>query len=169
MIKIKYPIVICLFLLTCMVTAIGQDKSKIPGVFLKNIDGKMVSSTEAIQKGEPLIICFWASWCHPCIKELSAIAEVYKEWQNETGVILYAISIDDSRSFNNARVMINNNSWNFEFYFDPNSDFKRAMGVVNIPHTFVLNDKGEVTYQHSSYTEGSELEIISKIREMKNK
>jgi len=167
--KIRLPIVIYLFLLTCMVTANGQDKSKIPAVLLKNIDGKMVNSTDAIQKGKPLIICFWASWCHPCLKELSAIAEVYEAWQNETEVILYAISVDDSRSFNNARVMINNNSWNFEFYFDPNSDFKRAMGVVNIPHAFILNDQGEVTYQHSSYTEGSELEIISKIRGMKNK
>jgi cytochrome c biogenesis protein CcmG, thiol:disulfide interchange protein DsbE len=165
----KYSIVICLFLLTFTVTVHGQDKCNIPGVLLKDMGGKMVSSTEAIKKGEPIIICFWASWCHPCIKELSAIAEVYKEWQNETGVILYAISVDDSRSFVNARVMINNNSWPFEFYFDTNSDFKRAMGVVNIPHTFVLNDKGEVIYQHISYVEGSEVQIISKIREMKQK
>ena len=125
----KYLIFVCLFLLSCNGTANGQDKSRIPGVLFKDMNGKMISSTEAIQKGKPIIICFWASWCHPCIKELSAIAEVYKEWQNETGVILYAISVDDSRSFNNARVMINNNSWTFKFYFDTNSDFKRAMGA----------------------------------------
>jgi cytochrome c biogenesis protein CcmG/thiol:disulfide interchange protein DsbE len=165
----KYLIIVCLFILSCNGTANGQDKSRIPGVLLKDMNGKMISTTEAIQKGKPIIICFWASWCHPCIKELSAIAEVYKEWQNETGVILYAISVDDSRSFNNARVMINNNSWTFKFYFDTNSDFKRAMGVVNMPHTFLLNEDGEVTYQHSSYTEGSEVEIISKIRDMKHK
>jgi thiol-disulfide isomerase/thioredoxin len=105
----NYSIVICLFLLTCSGITNGQDKSKIPGVLLRDINGKMINSTEVIQEGEAAIICFWASWCHPCIKELSAIAEVYEEWQNETGIILYAISVDDSRSFSNARVMINNN------------------------------------------------------------
>jgi peroxiredoxin len=165
----KDSILIFLIVMVLALTTVGQEKSKIPNVTLRNIKGEIVKSQDAIHLGKPVIISFWASWCHPCIKELSAIAEVYKDWQEETGVILYAISVDDSRSQNNARVTINNNSWNYKFYFDSNSDFKRAMGVVNIPHTFVLNKEGEIIYQHSSYIEGSELEIIRKIREIKNK
>jgi len=37
-------------------------------------------------------------WCKPCVKELTSIAEVYEDWQKETGVKLIAVSIDDART-----------------------------------------------------------------------
>jgi hypothetical protein len=50
---------------------------------------------------------------------------------------------------------------------DENSDFKRAMGVNVVPHTFILNGKGEIVWQHTSFTEGSELELIEIVRKVK--
>jgi len=43
---------------------------------------------------------------------------------------------------------------------DPNSDFKRAMSVNMIPHTFILDGEGNIVYQHTSYYEGLEDEIF---------
>jgi cytochrome c biogenesis protein CcmG, thiol:disulfide interchange protein DsbE len=143
----------------------GQEIKKLPSVHVKTYNGKDFNISDFQECGKPVIITFWASWCKPCIKELTAVSELYESWKEETGVIIYAISVDDSRTLNKAKLMINSKNWEFEFYFDINGDFKRAMGVVDVPHTFILNSSGEIIYQHSSYMEGSESEMIKKIRE----
>ena len=68
--------------------------AQIPAVVLKDINGKTVKTDTLSNNGKPMIIDFFATWCKPCNRELSAIAEVYEEWQEETGVKLVAISID---------------------------------------------------------------------------
>jgi hypothetical protein len=40
------------------------------------------------------------------------------------------------------------------------------MGVNVVPHTFLLNGKGEIVWQHTSFTEGSELELIELVRKL---
>ena len=42
---------------------------------------------------------------------------------------------------------------------NPNGDFKRAMNVNMIPHTFLIDGKGNIVYQHTSYYQGLEEEI----------
>jgi hypothetical protein len=39
------------------------------------------------------------------------------------------------------------------------------MNVVNPPHTFVLNGKGEIIWQHASYVEGDEDKLIEVVRQ----
>ncbi len=47
---------------------------------------------------------------------------------------------------------------------DPNGDFKRAMNVNMIPHTFLLDGNGKVVYQHTSYYEALEYEIYDLVK-----
>ncbi len=139
---------------------------KLPLVTIKTADGKTIKTSDISNNGKPIIISFWALWCKPCQKELSTIAEVYDEWQKETGVKLVAVSIDDARS--SARVLptVNGNNWSYEVLLDVNHDFKRAMNVNMIPHTFLLNGNGEIVWQHTSFAEGSELELIELVRKL---
>jgi hypothetical protein len=67
---------------------------------------------------------------------------------------------------NNVRPLVNARGWEYEFLLDTNQDFKRAMGVIDVPHIFILNGKGEIVYQHTSYTEGSEKELYKKVKEL---
>ncbi|EPB65510.1 thiol-disulfide oxidoreductase ResA domain protein [Ancylostoma ceylanicum] len=73
----------------------GKDK-QIPGVQLKDMNGKTVNTAELAADG-PVIISFWATWCSPCKRELNTIHEVYTDWQEEFGVTLVAVSIDDEK------------------------------------------------------------------------
>ncbi len=133
---------------------------------VKTIDGKTVNTSKFTNDGKPIIISFWATWCKPCKKELDAIEENYAEWQKETGVKLIAISIDDARSASKVGTEAKSHSWDYEIYVDENQDFKRAMNVNNVPHTFVVDGKGIVVWQHNSYAEGDEnhlFEVIKKV------
>ncbi|MCX7863140.1 MAG: TlpA family protein disulfide reductase [Bacteroidales bacterium] len=144
----------------------GAQTFTIPSVELKTIDGKKFNSSQISNNGKPIIIDFWATWCKPCIMELNAIAEKYSDWQKETGVVLYAISIDDAKSMNRVAPFVNAKGWEYEILLDPNSDFKRAMNVINVPHTFVLDGNGNVVYQHTTYAEGDENKIYEILKKL---
>ena len=138
----------------------------LPAADLKTTDGKTVSSSKFNNNGKPIIISFWATWCKPCKKELDAISENYEEWQKETGVKLIAISIDDSRSSGKVVTDSKSHGWDFEIYLDQNQDFKRAMNVNNVPHTFIVNGKGEIVWQHNSYADGDEDHLYEELKKI---
>ena len=139
---------------------------KIPSVVVTDINGNKVNTSELSNNGKPFIISFWATWCKPCVKELTTIAEVYQDWQDETGVKLIAVSVDNSRSVAQVKPMVNGKNWEYQVLLDVNNEFKRAMNVNAVPHTFLVNGKGEVVWQHTSFSEGAELELINLVKEL---
>jgi cytochrome c biogenesis protein CcmG, thiol:disulfide interchange protein DsbE len=136
----------------------AQDGRKIPAVEIKNIDGSTFNTSD-IKNDGPIIISFWATWCSPCKRELNTIAEEFIDWQDETGVKLVAISIDDARNMHKVKPYIDGQAWEYDVYLDPNADFKRAMNVNNVPHTFLVDTDGNIVWQHNSYQPGDEEEL----------
>lgn len=136
---------------------------KLPNVTLKDLDGKSVNMSKYNNSDKPIIVSFWATWCGPCIKELTAINEVYASWQKETGVELVAVSIDDSRTKARVKPQVKGKSWKYTVVLDENQELKRALNVGNVPYTMVLY-KGKVVYSHSSYTPGIENEIYKQVK-----
>ena len=150
-----------------MAAGLMAQNAKMPeNIILRTLDGKNVPSSVIGNDGKPVIISFWATWCKPCNRELNNIKEVYDQWQEETGVKLVAISIDDARTANRVKPHVDGSDWPYEIYIDANSDLKRAMNVANVPHTFILDGKGEIVWQHAGYQDGSEEDVIAKVKEL---
>lgn len=142
--------------------------AQLPKLELKDINGKMVSTDTLGTQGYPVIIDFFATWCKPCNRELNAIAEVYEEWQEETGVKLIAVSIDQAQNMQKVKPLVKENSWPWEtVLLDPNRDLRRSQGGEMIPFVIIMDGKGNIVYKHNGYTDGAEEEIIEKIRELK--
>lgn len=147
---------------------LGIAQTKIPSVDVKTLDNQTYNTGKLTNDGKPMIISFWATWCSPCKRELNNIADVYDDWIEETGVKLVAISIDDSRNTSKVAPYVNGQSWEYQVLLDPNFDFKRAMNVNNVPHTFLVDGQGNIVWQHNSYSEGDEEELYELIVKLSN-
>jgi cytochrome c biogenesis protein CcmG/thiol:disulfide interchange protein DsbE len=154
-------------LLTALIISLfgfTAQAQSVPDVKVKNMDGATVSTNTIANEGKPMIISFWATWCKPCIKELETIHEVYADWVEQTGVKLVIVSIDDARTTASVAPFLNAKGWEYESYLDVNSDFRRAMNVNMVPHTFLLNGKREVINQHTSFAPGDEEKLFEKVK-----
>lgn len=140
--------------------------AQLPKVQLKDLKGKVVSADTLRNDGKPFVISFFATWCKPCNRELSAIAEVYDEWQEETGMKVIAISIDQAQQVSKVKPLVDSNEWEYDILLDTNSDLLRALGIQMIPHVLILDGNGKIIESRSGYTEGSEGHIIEKVREI---
>lgn len=139
---------------------------KLPSVTLKDMAGKQVNTADLGFDG-PVIISFWATWCSPCKRELNTIQELYEDWQEEFGVNLVAVSIDDEKTKNSVPVYVNGRGWEYMVLMDPNSDFRRAMGVNNVPHTFLVDKDGNIVYSHNNYAPGDEELLYKELSKLK--
>lgn len=140
--------------------------AQLPSVVLRDINGNAVRTDTLNNGGKPFIIDFFATWCHPCNRELKAINEVYEDWQKETGVKLYAISIDQAQNINKVKPLVDENGWSYDVLLDPNSEFKRALGIQMIPFTIICDGNGKIVFKHNGYTDGAEEELIAKVKEL---
>jgi cytochrome c biogenesis protein CcmG/thiol:disulfide interchange protein DsbE len=146
----------------------NEDGKKLPSVQLKDMNGKSVNTAELGFDG-PVVISFWATWCSPCKRELNTIQELYEDWQTETGVHLVAVSVDDEKTKSSVPTYVNGKGWDYLVLMDPNGDFKRAMGVNNVPHTFLVDPSGKIVYSHNNYTPGDEDKLYEQIKKIAKK
>lgn len=166
-----------IFLISVIFLALGftlianaqESGKKLPSAKVKDMRGQTINTADFENDGKPVIVNFWATWCKPCLQELNNIADVYPDWQEQTGVKIIAISIDDSRNSKKVAPFVRGRNWKFEVYIDENSDFKRAMNVANPPHTFLLNGKGEIVWEHNGYAPGDEKKLLQEVKKLVGK
>ena len=156
-------------------TLMAQGAKLPTGVSLRTLDGKSVTSNVISNDGKPVVISFWATWCAPCMLELKTIREVYDEWVEETGVKMYIVSIDDSRTAARVKGVVEKQGWSdtgddeyqhyYEVLLDSNRDFATSLGLgQDPPHTLVINADGEIVWQHKGYQPGAEEELLEQVR-----
>lgn len=154
-----------LFVVTLLILWCADMQAQLPSVVLRTMDGKSVRTDTLSNQGRPFIIDFFATWCKPCNRELDAIGEVYGEWQEETGVKLIAVSIDQAQNIQKVKPLVSNHGWEYEVLLDPAGDLKRAFDIQMIPYTIIVDGKGRIVYKHNGYTDGDEQMLIEKVRE----
>lgn len=148
------------------IATIPGIKATLPSASLTTLNGRNVNASTLSNGGKPFVISFFATWCKPCLRELKAIAEVYPEWQEETGMKLVAISIDDAQKADRVKPLVESEGWEYEVLLDTKGELSRAVGVKLIPFLIIVDGKGNIVYRHQGYTDGGEDEIIEKIRSL---
>ena len=144
-------------------------EQKIPEVTLSDIDGKKINVADLGKTGKITVFSFWATWCIPCKKELTNIADLYEEWQKKYNVQIVAVSIDDSRSAGKVKPYIESQKWTYQVLLDVNQDLKRAFDIQSVPFTVIVDSTGKVVANHSGYIEGDEFVVEEELQKLVRK
>jgi thiol-disulfide isomerase/thioredoxin len=140
--------------------------AQVPSVTVENVKGESFNTATLVEDGIPMIVSFWSTTCKPCIMELDAVYDALPDWAEEAKFKVVAVDTDDSRLLAKAKSFAQGRGWADEYVllFDKNKDFMRAMNVSVVPHVFVIDGKGKIVYSHTSYSPGSELELLKAIK-----
>ena len=160
--------ILVFFTLTVSLLSLGGEKtSPAPNFSAENLSGKKVELKEVLEGG-PVLISFWATWCKPCIKELTELQKVYKNYR-EKGFEILAVDVDGPRSISKVRSVVKGLKWEFPVLWDKSKDIYRKYQVLGIPHTVLIDKTGNIRYTHTTYRPGDEEVIKKKIEQLLEK
>ena len=108
-----------------------------PGFTLDLMDGGQVTMSQL--SGRPVVINFWASWCAPCRNEAAGLERTWRAYE-ERGVVFVGIDIQDSEE--DARLYLNEFDVTYPNGRDVDGKITVDYGVVGLPVTFFVNEKG---------------------------
>ena len=105
--------------------------------FDKAAYGKML----ARQRGTPVLVNIWASWCGPCRKEAPFLAAADKTYGDRVQFV--GVDILDARD--SARAFMQQAGWTYPSVFDPNGSIRDGLGVLGQPATLFYAADGTLT------------------------
>ncbi len=156
-------LLISVFLFSSAFSQVEVKNKKLPSLELKDLNGKIVNLNKYAENEKITVISVWATWCAPCIKEITNINEILDDWYDEYDMEFVIISIDNSRNAMKVKPFVNGKGWDFDALLDVNSDTKRALNYSNPPFTLLVNKDGEIVYRHTGYVEGDEYNLEEEI------
>jgi len=155
--------------LALIFTSAMSAQKMLPDTEVSTLEGEKVSISKHGKNGKLTVISFWATWCSPCKKELDAISEVYEEWDELYNAELVAISVDNTRSLAKVGPMVAQKGWDYQIYLDPNQQLQNSLNFRVVPQTYIVNEVGEIVYEHTGYVPGDEFELEEKLEELSKK
>jgi cytochrome c biogenesis protein CcmG, thiol:disulfide interchange protein DsbE len=135
-----------------------------PNFKLENLNGGYTELSDELGKG-PVLLSFWATWCKPCVEELTELKKVYEDYKSK-GFNILAISIDDEKTISKVKPFVRTKGFPFTILLDPNSDAARKYYAYNPPYTVLINKKGEIVYTHLGYMRGDELKVRQEVGDL---
>ena len=132
-----------------------------PDFTLKSVEGRNLRLAE--QRGQVVLVNFWASWCGPCRQEMPHLNRLYDKYKS-SGFTLLAVNIDDDARHGAATAV----KWGLKFpvLLDADKTVTRRYDLGAMPSTVLIDRDGRVRYLHRGYREGVEEAYERQIREL---
>lgn len=132
-----------------------------PDFTLKSSTGQNVRLAE--QRGQVVMLNFWASWCGPCRQEMPLLDGIAKKY-GKMGFVLYGINVEEDNT--DAKKMLQDLGVSFTILFDPESKLSSLYSVDAMPTSVIIDKKGMVRYVDKGYKAGDENKYKEQIMEL---
>lgn len=155
---------------TALGKSINQTITEKRSLLLKNKlpDFSFFSNTRhfyklsSFRKKNYVLLCFWDSWCVPCIKSIPLLQKFSEEYKKK-GLQLISISIDKNETKWKASLKKLNIPWlqtcDLPKYI-PGQRVQEVYHISYIPQYFLINKEGELIYHNFQLNDDNGLEIL---------
>ncbi|MDP1693256.1 MAG: TlpA disulfide reductase family protein [Burkholderiaceae bacterium] len=151
-------------LLACVfgsAAAAVQLSSSAPDFTLKSAGGANLRLAE--QRGQVVMVNFWATWCGPCRQELPHLSRIYDKYKS-SGFTLLGVNIDDDPRA--ATALAAKLGLSFPVLLDADKKVSKVYDMSAMPATFLIDRDGRVRHIHRGYRDGVERTYEEQVRSL---
>ena len=140
-------------------TAAVQLSAGAPDFTLRSVGGANLRLAE--QRGQVVMVNFWATWCTPCLQEMPHLSRLYERYR-ASGFVLLGVNIDDDPRL--AVALATRMGLKFPVLLDTDKAVTRRYALDSMPGTVLIDRDGKVRHVHKGYREGVEATYDAQIR-----
>jgi len=124
------------------------------------LGGGKTSLKQNLKTDRALLLCFWATWCTPCMQELKSVTEKMK---SETSVPLdiLTVNVDTSETSSDVKPTMKLYGFSVPVILDPKHEiFSKYQEAKTLPFSVLIKPNGEIAKTFAGYNE----EMFSEIK-----
>ena len=110
-----------------------------PDFTLDLLDGGQLTLSE--QRGHPVLLNLWASWCLPCRSEMPSIEKTYLRYK-ESGLIVIGLNMTSQDSELDAKRFVQELGLTFPIVLDRDGSARSRYQLLGLPSTYFIDRKG---------------------------
>jgi cytochrome c biogenesis protein CcmG/thiol:disulfide interchange protein DsbE len=108
--------------------------------------GETLRYTEYADKGTPLVVNFWASWCIPaCYNEAPRLEAAWQKYQGQ--ILMIGVNFQDE--LHDAEEFLDRFDKTYPAVRDPRGAVGIEWGVYGVPETYFIRGDGTLSYKHN--------------------
>ena len=165
--KLVIPVVLCVLLVGFAAPAQQKKgyakKPAKPLPVVSPIDTDALKGLISQQRGRPLLVNFWATFCDPCRDEFPDLVKIDKDYRPQS-LDFVTVSLDDIDQIKtDVPKFLNDMNATMPAYLLNVSDPEPAINFIDkrwrgdLPATYLYNEKGEMVYWHIGRVNPAEL------------
>jgi len=132
-----------------------------PDFTLRNLEGQNLRLKE--QRGQVVLVNFWATWCAPCRQEMPKLNALYDKYKG-SGFVLLGVNVDDDTR--NAASVAAKLGVRFPVLLDTDKSVSKLYQLNSMPSTVLIDRDGRVRFLHRGYQDGYEITYDKQIRDL---
>ena len=132
-----------------------------PNFTLKSTKGENLNLVE--QRGQVIVLNFWASWCGPCRKEMPVLQTFHIKY-NTLGVLVWGVNVEQENQAGKDFLVDLNLS--FPIFFDSSNTISASYKIEAMPTTVIVGRSGKVRYIFRGYKDGYEQKYAKAIKKL---
>lgn len=141
-----------------------QASKQFPLIKLKPVEGASIPLEN--YRGKVLIINFWASWCDPCLEEIPALVNLYKD-KKAKGLEIIGINVDSNPEKIIPRFR-DRFGMTFPLYTDGDNSIIEGLGITGVPFNVIVDKKFLVRKINPGFEDWQNKDTVDFIDELLN-
>lgn len=129
------------------------------------LGGGRVALLQSLKPQRGLLVCFWASWCVPCLEELHHVAEKLKNDPNFPLDVL-TINVDTSETSSDVKPTVKLHNLKFPIVLDPKHEiFSKYQDAKTLPFSVLVGPTGQIEHTFTGFQE----DMFTRVKETVDK